>query len=35
MRLFGEIFDHDGGFGVGPGEESILRGKYASRRGRS
>lgn len=25
MRLFGEILDHDGGFGRGEGEESVLR----------
>lgn len=25
MRLFGEIFDHDGGFGAAPSEEPILR----------
>lgn len=25
MRLFGRIFDHDGGFGLGPGELPILK----------
>ena len=25
MRLFGRIFDHDGGFGTGPGELPILK----------
>lgn len=25
MRIFGRIFDHDGGFGIGPGELPILK----------
>lgn len=25
MRLFGRIFDHDGGFGLGPGELPVLK----------
>ncbi len=25
MRIFGRIFDHDGGFGTGPGELAILK----------
>lgn len=28
MRLFGEILDHDGGFGRGEGEELVLRGTF-------
>lgn len=28
MRLFGTIFDHDGGFGIGPGELPVLKGAF-------
>jgi hypothetical protein len=28
MRIFGRIFDHDGGFGTGPGELPILKAAF-------
>lgn len=34
VKLFGSIFDHDGGFGTGPGELPILKaafGEFAAR----